>query len=92
MSCLKESNKVVMKCNEENHWEPTVVVDKHSSPRSYIVRNNNGHICRHNRKHIHETKAIFKNYDLEEEEFEFEQKSTQKSSCRDNGTSGISSY
>ena len=37
-------------------WEPAVVVNKHDSPRSYIISTENGQSLRRNRKHIMKTK------------------------------------
>ncbi|GBO24450.1 Uncharacterized protein K02A2.6 [Araneus ventricosus] len=36
-------------------WEPAVIVKKHSTPRSYLVKNKNGRIVRRNKCHIRKT-------------------------------------
>ncbi|GBN98603.1 hypothetical protein AVEN_200024-1 [Araneus ventricosus] len=36
-------------------WEPAVIIKKHSTPRSYLVKNKNGRIVRRNKCHIRKT-------------------------------------
>ncbi|GBN74771.1 hypothetical protein AVEN_209677-1 [Araneus ventricosus] len=36
-------------------WEPAVIVKRHSTPRSYLVKNKNGRIVRRNKCHIRKT-------------------------------------
>jgi hypothetical protein len=41
----------------ENKWTPAVVVQHHSSPRSYILQTQSGKCYRRNRRHIRPTSA-----------------------------------
>ena len=36
-------------------WQPAIVVSKHTTPRSYIIRATNGNILRRNRRHLKRT-------------------------------------
>ena len=50
---LKPNERVRYKCGSK--WKPAIVVVKHVSPRSYVVKNNNGTFLRRNRRHLKKT-------------------------------------
>jgi len=50
---LKPNDRVRYKCGSK--WKPAVVVAKHVSPRSYVVKNTNGTLLRRNRRHLKKT-------------------------------------
>lgn len=59
-SKLKADEQVVMERSDDSRWEPTTVIEKHSTPRSYTVQNNNNNkLYRRNRKHLKPSKAEF---------------------------------
>lgn len=43
----------------DNKWTPAVIVQQHSSPRSYILQTQSGKRYRRNRRHIRPTSATF---------------------------------
>ena len=53
MKQIDKSNSVCYRVGKT--WEPTVVVDKHESPRSYIISNEMGHNVQRNRVHLQKT-------------------------------------
>ncbi|KAK3928666.1 hypothetical protein KUF71_016890 [Frankliniella fusca] len=54
---LKPGEKIAIKCNKKETWQPATVVKKcDEEPRSYLVRNNKGHIIRRTLQHI--TKSV----------------------------------
>ena len=54
---LHEGDKVLIQ--NENKWIPGEIQNKHASPRSYVVKANNGRRYRRNRRHIRPTSANF---------------------------------
>ena len=52
---LKIGENVVMQHKEM--WRPATVTEKHPSPRSYVVENENGQHYRRNRRHLRPTPA-----------------------------------
>ena len=52
---LKIGENVVMQHKEM--WRPATVTEKHPSPRSYVVENENGQQYRRNRRHLRPTPA-----------------------------------
>ena len=52
---LKKGDKVRFKKDPTSPWIPATVIDKHDTPRSYVIETNNGSRYRRNRIHLRQT-------------------------------------
>ena len=57
MSSLQPND--VVRYQTGRMWKPAVIINKHSSPRSYNIRTPQGTILRRNRHHLKQTKEAF---------------------------------
>jgi len=49
---LQSNEEVRFKKTPKSEWEPAIVVERHDTPRSYVVKTEDGGVYRRNRKHI----------------------------------------
>ena len=55
LAALQSGENVRIRTPLQKTWEPAKVVEKHSSPRSYIVRTTDGETYRRNRAHLRQS-------------------------------------
>ena len=65
---LREGDSVRVKLDPKSPWKPAVVLEKHATPRSYIIRTKDGGEYRRNRRHLMKTLEPPNLYQQEEED------------------------